>query len=80
MLDMAGLAPHQVTLEHVAHFPHVAGIDQEAREVRPADQPLAGHEFARTLVGVGNSRLGERLADAPRALRATGADRRQAIA
>ena len=58
----------------------MAGLDQKAREMRPADQPLAGHELERALIGARNPGFGQRLADASRALQPTGADRCEAVA
>ena len=61
-VDVAGLARREVALEHVLHVARVPGLDQEAREVRARDQPLAGHVALRAFEGAGDARGGERLA------------------
>ena len=49
-------------LKHVLGLARVAGLDEEAREMRAADQSLAGHVFHRAFVGIRDAGGRQRIA------------------
>jgi len=77
VLDVTGHAADQKALEAFLGFARVAGLDQKAREVRAADQPLAGDIFHRAFVRARDAGRCQRIGDAAGAMRAPVADRRQ---
>jgi hypothetical protein len=74
VLDVAGLARHEVVAEHVLHVARVPGFHEVTREMRARHELLARHVLHRAFVRARDARGGERGADALRAPGASDAD------
>src|ERR1022692_4230214 len=79
MRHVSRLAADEVTPENIARVSCVSGLDQEPGKMRAADEPRAGDELHRTVVGTGYPGRGELFSHALGAKRTAVADGLQTV-